>query len=117
VKAVGRKAFYPVEDTVYTITATNNQHEIHQSIYIRLFPQNVVDKLLVKQPSIHIQLENTIQQPIIQSIPKITIPTPNISIDKPSTVLLHEVLANKIKTKTFGEKVKEYINNALKNKK
>ena len=115
VKAVGRKSFYPTEDTVYTITAKNNHHEIHQSIYVRLFPQNVVDKLLVKQPSIKIQLEQTISKPTLQAMPSLTIDKPTISIHKPTSVLLNEVLENEIKHKTFIQKVKEYIHNHPKN--
>lgn len=115
VKAVGRKSFYPTEDTVYTITAKNNQHEIHQSIYVRLFPQNVVDKLLVKQPTIKIQLEQTISKPTLQAMPSLTIDKPTISIHKPTSVLLNEVLENEIKHKTFIQKVKEYIHNHPKN--
>ena len=115
VKAIGRKAFYPTGNTSYTITAKNNQHEIHQSIYVRLFPQNVVDKLLVKQPSIKIQLEQTISKPTLQAMPSLTIDKPTISIHKPTSVLLNEVLENEIKHKTFIQKVKEYIHNHPKN--
>lgn len=111
VKAVGRKAFYPTEDTVYTITAKNDNHEIHHSIYVRLFPQNVVDKLLVKLPNVKIKAIQNIQKPTIHSLPTFTINKPSIEVHKPSTILLHEVLENEIKQKSFSQKIKEYIKN------
>lgn len=116
VKAVGRKAFYPIEDTVYTITAKNNNHEIHQSIYVRLYPQNLVDKLLIKLPNVKIKAIQTIQKPVIQSLPTFNINKPNIEIHKPSNILLNKVLENEIKQKSFTDKIKAYIKNHPKNK-
>lgn len=116
VKAVGRKAFYPIVDTVYTITAKNNNHEIHQSIYVRLYPQNLVDKLLVKLPNVKIKAIQTIQKPAIQSMPTFNINKPNIEIHKPSNIILNKVLENEIKQKSFTDKIKAYIKIHPKNK-
>lgn len=109
VKAVGRKAFYPVENTSYTITAKNKEYEIQQTIYVRIFPQHVTDKLLTVQPSIRIQSQQISKTPELTKLPVLTIEKPLLNTKKPSAVSLHEVLQDKIITKTFTQKIKEYI--------
>lgn len=109
VKAVGRKAFYPTGNTIYTITAKNKEYEIHQTIQVRVFPQNFTDKLLATQPTIHIQSQQITKIPELTKLPVFTIEKPILNTEKPSATTLDEVLQNKIVTKNITQKINEYL--------
>lgn len=117
VKSVGRKAFYPTENTAYTITAKNKLFEISQTIYVRIFPLQLSDKLLANQPKIHIHSQYNIKQPEVVNKPLMQIIKPEITYGKVQITPLHNVLQNKITIKTFTQKIKNYIkNNSTSNK-
>lgn len=109
VKAVGRKAFYPTGNTIYTITAKNKEYEINQSIHVRVFPQNFTDKLLSTQPNIRIQSLHITKTPELTKLPVFAIAQPILSREKPSAISLNEVLQNKIATKSITQKINEYL--------
>ncbi|MFN8284165.1 MAG: hypothetical protein U0U67_13180 [Chitinophagales bacterium] len=109
VKAVGRKAFYPTENTFYTITAKNKEYEIQQTIYVRIFPINITDKLLTIKPVVHIQSQQITKIPELTKLPVFTIDKPMLNTEKPTAVSLNEVLQHKIITKTFTQKISDYL--------
>ena len=109
VKAVGRKAFYPTENTNYTITAKNKEYEIHQTIHVRIFPQNFTDKLLTVQPNIRIQSQQITKTPALRKLPSFTVEQPILNSLKPSVIRLNEVLQDKMITKSFTQKIDEYL--------
>jgi hypothetical protein len=109
VNAVGRKAFYPTENTIYTITAKNKEYEIHQMIHVRIFPQHFTDKLLSVTPNIRIQSQQITKTPELTKLPVFTIEKPILNRAKPSATTLSEVLQNKIVTKNFTQKINEYL--------
>lgn len=111
VKAIGRKAFYPTGNTSYTITAKNKTFEITQTIYVRVFPQNVTDKLFTSQPNTHIHSQQITKIPELTKFPDFIINKPVIDTQKMKVINLHEVLQNKIIPTPFSQKVKDYFNN------
>ncbi|MCC6514735.1 MAG: hypothetical protein IT275_00115 [Chitinophagales bacterium] len=111
VKSIGRKAFYPTGNTSYTITAKNKTFEITHTIYVRVFPQNVTDKLFTSQPNIHIHSQQITQIPELTKVPGFIINKPVIDTQKMKVITLHEVLQHKIIPTSFSQKVKDYFNN------
>ncbi|HRG36632.1 MAG TPA: hypothetical protein PK355_10105, partial [Chitinophagales bacterium] len=111
VKAIGRKAFYPTGNTSYTITAKNKTFEITQTIYVRVFPQNVTDKLFTSQPNTHIHSQQITKIPELTKFPDFILNKPVIDTQKMKVINLHEVLQNKIIPTPFSQKVKDYFNN------
>lgn len=109
VKAVGRRAFYPNGATQYTITAKNKEYELSQTIYVRVFPVSVSDHLITKTPNIRIQSQQIIKTPELTKQPVFTIDKPALNTEKPSAVSLHEVLQDKIVTKSFTQKINDYL--------
>jgi hypothetical protein len=109
VKAVGRKAFYPTGNTTYTITAKNKEYEMSQTIYVRVFPLAVTDNLFTKTPNIRIQSQQITKTPELTKQPLFTIDKPVLTTDKPNTIDLNEVLQNKIITKSFTQKINDYL--------
>jgi len=103
VRAVGRKAFYPTENTQITITAKNKEFEIHQTIFIRIFPQIITDKLLSVKPNIRIQSHQITKSPELTKLPT------ELFIEKPTFESLDSVLQHKIITKAFTQKINEYL--------
>ncbi|HOU46901.1 MAG TPA: hypothetical protein PLL99_03800 [Chitinophagales bacterium] len=114
VKAVGRKAFYPTQNTSYTITAKNKEYELQQTIYVRVFPQNITDNLFSKNPEIKIQLQQKNNLPEVLKFPDISIKHPIVKIKAPTITPLHEVLQNKIVSKTISQKLKDYLQQTVK---
>lgn len=111
VKSIGRKAFYPTGNTSYIITAKNKEFVITQTIYVRVFPQNVTDKLFTSQPNIHIHSQQITKIPELTKFPDFIINKPVIDTQKMKVINLHEVLQNKIIPTPFSQKVKDYFNN------
>ncbi len=109
VKAVGRKAFYPTGNTTYTITAKNKEYELSQTIYVRVFPLNVSDHLITKIPSVRIQSQQFTKTPEVTKLPVFTADKPVLNTEKPNTISLHEVLQNKIITRSFTQKINDYL--------
>jgi hypothetical protein len=109
VKAIGRKAFYPTGNTTYTIAAKNKEYEITQTIYVRVFPIAVTDNLFTRMPDVRIQSQQITKSPEVTKWPAFTIDKPILNAEKPGIVSLNEVLQNKIVTKTFTQKIKDYI--------
>ena len=109
VKAVGRKAFYPTNATQYTITARNKEYELSQTIYVRVFPVSVSDHLITKMPNIRIQSQQITKSPEVSGPPLFTIDKPALNTEKPSVISLHEVLQEKIVTKSFTQKINDYL--------
>lgn len=109
VKAVGRKAFYPTGNTTYTITAINKEYEMSQMIYVRVFPLAVTDNLFTKTPNIRIQSQQITKTPVLTQQPLFTIDKPVLITEKPNTIGLNEVLQNKIITKSFTQKINDYL--------
>lgn len=109
VKAVGRKAFYPTGNTTYTITAKNKEYELSQTIYVRVFPLNVSDHLITKIPSVRIQSQQFTKTPEVTKLPVFTVDRPVLNTEKPNAVSLHEVLQDKIVTKSFTQKINDYL--------
>lgn len=92
VKAVGRKTFYPTDNSKYIIRAKNKDYDIQQEIFIRVFPVHIADNLFAKIPSV--QLKNEIEIPKMNEIPTIdiSIPKPIISSSKPNLISLNDAL-------------------------
>ncbi|MBP8192954.1 MAG: hypothetical protein KAX69_05060 [Chitinophagales bacterium] len=109
VKAVGRKAFYPTGNTTYTITAKNKEYELSQTIYVRVFPVSVSDHLITKTPNIRIQSQQITKTPEVTKLPLFTVDKPVLNTEKPNAVSLHEVLQDKIVTKSFTQKINDYL--------
>lgn len=109
VKAVGRKAFYPTGSTQYTITAKNKEYELSQTIYVRVFPLNVSEHLITKTPNIRIQSQQISISPDVMQLPVFTVDKPVLNTAKPRAVNLHEVLQDKIVTKSFTQKINDYL--------
>lgn len=109
VKAVGRKAFYPTGNTTYTITAKNKEYELSQTIYVRVFPLSVSDHLITKTPNIRIQSQQITKTPEVTKLPLFTVDKPVLNTEKPNAVSLHEVLQDKIVTKSFTQKINDYL--------
>ena len=109
VKAVGRKAFYPTGNTTYTITAKNKEYELSQTIYVRVFPLSVSDHLITKTLDIRIQSQQITKTPEVTKLPLFTIDKPVLNTVKPNAVSLHEVLQDKIITKSFTQKINDYL--------
>jgi hypothetical protein len=109
VKAVGRKAFYPTGNTSYTITAKNKEYEMTQTIYVRVFPLSVTDNLFTKMPNVRIQSQQITKTPELTKQPVFTIEKQMLDIEKPSAVSLQEVLQHKIVTKSFSQKINDYL--------
>ena len=110
VKAVGRKAFYPIGNTTYTITAKNKEYELSKTIYVRVFPIAVTDNLFTKMPNVRIQSQQITKTPELTKLPiELLVEKPTMAIDKPTFESLDSVLQNKIVTKTFTQKIKDYI--------
>lgn len=110
VKAVGRKAFYPTGNTTYTITAKNKEYEMTQTIYVRVFPISVTDNLFSKMLNVRIQSQQITKTPELTKLPmEFLIAQPTMSIEKPTFESLDSVLQHKIMTKTFTQKIKDYI--------
>ncbi|MBP8193427.1 MAG: hypothetical protein KAX69_07465 [Chitinophagales bacterium] len=109
VKAVGRKAFYPTNATQYTITAKNKEYELSQTIYVRVFPVSVSDHLITKTPDIRIQSHQITKTPEVTKLPVFTVDRPVLNTEKPNAVSLHEVLQDKIVTKSFTQKINDYL--------
>lgn len=109
VKAVGRKAFYPTGNTTYTITAKNKEYEMSQTIYVRVFPLSVSDHLITKTPNIRIQSQQITKTPVVTKLPVFTVDKPVLNTEKPNAVSLHEVLQDKIVTKSFTQKINDYL--------
>jgi hypothetical protein len=114
VKAVGRKAFYPTQNTSYTITAKNKEYELQQTIYVRVFPQNITDNLFSKKPEIKIKLQQKNNLPEVLKFPDISNKLPIVKIKAPTITPLHEVLQNKIVSKTISQKLKDYLQQTVK---
>ena len=109
-KAVGRKAFYPIGNTTYTITAKNKEYELSKTIYVRVFPIAVTDNLFTKMPNVRIQSQQITKTPELTKLPiELLVEKPTMAIDKPTFESLDSVLQNKIVTKTFTQKIKDYI--------
>jgi len=109
VKAVGRKAFYPTNATQYTITAKNKEYELSKTIYVRVFPVSVSDHLITKTPNIRIQSQQITKTPEVTKLPLFTVDKPVLNTEKPNAVSLHEVLQDKIVTKSFTQKINDYL--------
>ena len=109
VKAVGRKAFYPTGNTTYTITAKNKEYELSQTIYVRVFPLSVSDHLITKTLDIRIQSQQITKTPEVTKLPLFTIDKPVLNTVKPNAVSLDEVLQDKIITKSFTQKINDYL--------
>ena len=110
VKAIGRKAFYPTGNTTYTITAKNKEYEITQTIYVRVFPIAVTDNLFTRMPDVRIQSQQITKTPELMKLQmEMLMEKPTMSIVKPIFESLDSVLQNKIVTKTFTQKIKDYI--------
>lgn len=109
VKAVGRKAFYPTQNTSYTITAKNKAQELQQTIFVRVFPQNITDKLFSNKPEIKIQLQLNTVLPEGIKFPDVFVEQPIVKPNTPITTPLHEVLQKKIVPKTISQKLKDYL--------
>lgn len=118
VKSVGRKAFYPKENTTYTITARNKEYEVVQTIFVRVFPQQITTQLFSKQPNIRIKSEQVVKSVQPVAFPsEIKIQSPKITIQKPVVEKLESVIQDKIAVRTLFQKIKDYLslNNKFKN--
>lgn len=116
VKAVGRKAFYPTQNTSYLITAKNGASEIQETIFVRIFPQSFADKLLIEKPTIQFSYHQTITPPTVPAHSYFKIEKPVFNSSKPDLIPLNEVLKHKIKIKTFSQKIRDYTFNQSTNK-
>ncbi len=111
VKAVGRKAFYPTQNTSYLITAKNGATEVQVTIFVRIFPQTISDKLKIDKPTIQSSYQQIIMPPTVSALPSFEIEKPVFKASKPDVTPLQDVLKNKIKIKTFTQKIHDYIFN------
>lgn len=109
VKAVGRKAFYPSSATQYTITAKNKEYELSQTIYVRVFPVNTTEHLFTRMPNVRIQSQQMTTTPEVTKLPAFTVDKPVLNAVKPAAISLHEVLQDKIVTKSFTQKINDYL--------
>ena len=105
VQAIGKKEFYPIENTQYKIIAKNRNHTEEITFFVRVFPVPVMEKLMVKMPEItrnNIDLFKT-QIPTIQRLDSINFPTfqmPSViqikrdhTAVKPKMIALNEIVS------------------------
>jgi hypothetical protein len=76
---------------------------------VRVFPLAVTDNLFTKTPNIRIQSQQITKTPELTKQPLFTIDKPVLTTDKPNTIDLNEVLQNKIITKSFTQKINDYL--------
>ncbi len=103
VKAVGRKSFYPTENTKYVIHAKNKEYTLEQEIYVRIFPVHVSEKLFASVPSIQFYSSFEAIETIQIKSSFVNIPKPNSNIVQPTYITIKDTLKNSIpKTSTFS---------------
>ncbi len=88
VQAIGKKEFYPTENTKYKISAKNRNYADEKEFFVRVFPVPVMEKLMVPMPEIstnNIELFKT-QIPVIQKLDMINFP----SLQIPSVIQIQK---------------------------
>ena len=97
VQAIGKKEFYPTENTKYKISAKNRNYADEKEFFVRVFPVPVMEKLMVPMPEIstnNIELFKT-QIPVINKLDMINFP----SLQIPSVIQIQR--ENVVEKPTF----------------
>ena len=131
VQAVGKKSFFPLQHTQYTITAKNRNHSAEQEFVVHVFPVPLMEMVFAPLPDLtHSKIELNINpvpiiaKPDITAFPSMQIPSAieiqkNLRAQKPEVLHLQKELIQplyqKKEYKSFKIKLFDLMENRVKN--